>query len=40
VEIGADQAEAVSALLVRDGLNASVAQDLAGRDRALLLTCG
>jgi release factor glutamine methyltransferase len=40
VEIGADQAEAVSALLVRDGLNASVAQDLAGRDRALLLTWG
>jgi release factor glutamine methyltransferase len=38
VEIGADQAAAVSALLARDGLQAQVAKDLAGRDRALLLT--
>lgn len=38
VEIGADQAGAVTALLARDGLNAKVAQDLAGRDRAILLT--
>lgn len=38
IEIGADQAEAVTALLARDGLEAKVAKDLAGRDRALLLT--
>lgn len=38
VEIGYDQAEAVSALLARDGLQSRVAQDLASRDRALLLT--
>ena len=38
VEIGYDQAEAVGALLARDGLQARVAQDLANRDRALLLT--
>jgi release factor glutamine methyltransferase len=38
VEIGHDQAEAVSELLARDGLQARVAQDLANRDRALLLT--
>jgi release factor glutamine methyltransferase len=38
VEIGYDQASAVMRLLVRDGLEATVAQDLAGRDRALLLT--
>ena len=38
VEIGHDQADAVTALLGRDGLGAKVAQDLAGRDRALLLT--
>ena len=38
VEIGHDQAEAVSALLARDGLQMRVAQDLASRDRALLLT--
>lgn len=37
VEIGFDQAEVVTALLARDGLEAKVAQDLAGRDRALLL---
>jgi release factor glutamine methyltransferase len=38
VEIGFDQAEAVTALLARDGLQANVAQDLGGRDRVLLLT--
>jgi release factor glutamine methyltransferase len=38
VEIGHDQASRVTALLVRDGLRADVATDLAGRDRALLLT--
>ena len=38
IEIGSDQAEAVTALLARDGLEAKVAKDLAGRDRALLLT--
>ena len=38
VEIGYDQSAAVTALLVRDGLSAKVATDLAGRDRALLLT--
>lgn len=38
VEIGYDQANAVAALLARDGLKGRVAQDLAGRDRALLLT--
>jgi release factor glutamine methyltransferase len=38
IEIGADQADAVSALLGRDGLQAQVVKDLAGRDRALLLT--
>lgn len=38
IEIGAGQAEAVSGLLERDGLRARVAQDLAGRDRAILLT--
>ena len=38
VEIGYDQAPAVSALLARDGLSANVAKDLAGRDRALMLT--
>jgi release factor glutamine methyltransferase len=38
VEIGHDQASAVTALLARDGLHAAVTQDLAGRDRALLLT--
>lgn len=37
IEIGSDQAEAVTALLARDGLEAKVAKDLAGRDRALLL---
>jgi release factor glutamine methyltransferase len=38
VEIGADQADAVTALLARDGLHARVADDLAGRPRAALLT--
>ncbi|MEO8455292.1 MAG: peptide chain release factor N(5)-glutamine methyltransferase [Sphingomicrobium sp.] len=38
IEIGLDQAAPVSALLARDGLHAGLAQDLAGRDRALLLT--
>ena len=38
IEIGADQAQAVTDLLARDGLKARIAQDLAGRDRALLLT--
>jgi release factor glutamine methyltransferase len=38
VEIGADQADAVMALLARDGLQARVAEDLAGRPRAVLLT--
>ena len=38
VEIGYDQASAVTALLQRDGLGAKLAKDLAGRDRALLLT--
>ncbi|HEX8839190.1 MAG TPA: peptide chain release factor N(5)-glutamine methyltransferase [Sphingomicrobium sp.] len=38
VEIGADQADAVKALLARDGLVARVANDLADRPRAVLLT--
>ncbi len=38
IEIGWDQAEAVTALMAREGLKAKVAKDLAGRDRALLLT--
>ena len=38
VEIGHDQAEPVTALLTRDGLQARVANDLAGRARAVLLT--
>lgn len=38
VEIGADQSKAVTKLLKRDGLRARVADDLAGRPRALLLT--
>ena len=38
VEIGHDQAKAVTRLLARDGLKAKVARDLAGRDRAVLLT--
>ena len=38
IEIAPDLAEAVTALLARDGLQTRVAQDFAGRDRALLLT--
>jgi release factor glutamine methyltransferase len=38
VEIGHDQAEAVTGLLARDGLSAHVANDLGGRPRAILLT--
>jgi len=38
LEIGFDQADAVTALLVRDSLRATVAEDLAGRPRAVLLT--
>lgn len=38
VEIGFDQAEAATALLARDGLRARVANDLAGRPRAVLLS--
>ena len=38
IEIGIGQAEAVTALLARDGLSSSVADDLAGRPRAVLLT--
>jgi release factor glutamine methyltransferase len=38
VEIGHDQAKAVTKLLKRNGLTGKVARDLAGRDRALLLT--
>jgi release factor glutamine methyltransferase len=38
VEIGPEQAAAVMALLARDGLQAHVADDLAGRPRAVLLT--
>jgi len=37
VEIGFDQAEAATALLGRGGLAASIAHDLAGRPRAVLL---
>lgn len=38
IEIGADQADSVNALLARDGLQARVATDLAERPRAVLLT--
>jgi release factor glutamine methyltransferase len=38
VEIGPDQADAVTGLLVRDGLQSRIAQDFAARDRAVLLT--
>ena len=38
VEIGHNQAVAVTGLLARDGLKAMVAQDLGGLDRAILLT--
>ena len=38
VEIGHDQAASVTSLLAREALKATVAQDLAGLDRAILLT--
>ena len=38
IEIGYDQADVTSELLARDGLVAKVANDLAGRPRAVLLT--
>ena len=38
VEIGSEQADAVTGLLARGGLQARVARDLAGRSRAVLLT--
>ena len=38
IEIGPDQAEAATELLARNGLEAKVANDLAGRPRAVLLT--
>jgi release factor glutamine methyltransferase len=37
VEIGLDQGKSVTKLLARDGLETRVAQDFAGRNRALLL---
>lgn len=39
IEIGFDQGATATALLRQDGLIASIARDLAGRDRAILLTC-
>ena len=38
IEIGPGQAEAVTALLQRDGLRARVAEDFGGRARAIVLT--
>jgi release factor glutamine methyltransferase len=38
IEIGADQADAVTDLLARDGLQAKVANDFGDRPRAVLLT--
>ena len=38
IEIGYDQAKPVTQLLARDGLDARVVNDLAGRPRAVLLT--
>ena len=38
VEIGFDQAAAVTPLIERDGLKAKIAEDMAGRSRAVLLT--
>jgi release factor glutamine methyltransferase len=38
IEIGPSQAASALSLLERDGLQGRVAQDLAGRDRAILLT--
>lgn len=37
IEIGADQGESASALFVEQGLKPSIARDLAGRPRALLI---
>jgi release factor glutamine methyltransferase len=37
IEIGPEQAEPVTAMLERDGLKATVADDLAGRPRAIVL---
>jgi release factor glutamine methyltransferase len=39
IEIGADQAQSAVPLLDHGGLRASVAEDLASRPRAILLTC-
>jgi release factor glutamine methyltransferase len=39
IEIGPDQADAVTALLAHDRLHSKVANDLAGRPRCVLLTC-
>lgn len=38
IEIAPDQGDSVVALLARDGLGAAIADDLAGRPRAILLT--
>jgi release factor glutamine methyltransferase len=38
VEIGATQGKAAKKLLTRNGLKGRTVQDLAGRDRAILLT--
>ncbi len=38
IEIGHDQGDAVTEFLARDGLQATVAEDLGGRPRAVLLT--
>jgi release factor glutamine methyltransferase len=38
IEIGATQAEAVSALLIAQGLKVAVRRDLAGRDRCVIAT--
>ncbi len=38
IEIGATQADAVTALLVAQGLNVALRRDLAGRDRCLVAT--
>lgn len=40
VEIGFDQANSVSSLLARDGLSSTVAEDLSGNPRAVLLRWG
>jgi release factor glutamine methyltransferase len=38
VEIGFDQADPVKRLMARNGLHVTIAQDMAARDRAILLT--